>query len=302
MLCIHTWIEVFGASVALTLNQCTYSPLDEQYLRLQPPEGSNSRLKATYLGNTTIHITDGTTNLLVDGFLSRPPWYKLFLGHYHSDPKKIEEQLENAGIDDVDVVLVGHTHGDHALDAPYYAKHKGSTIMGSRSYSIIHRASGASEHLLHEVTETRNTLTKGEFKITFVKSAHIEATGYNKLLEGSVSPTFRLPAHFTKYNCGETYAIHIAHPNGNIAVTTSAGSKLGQWGNLKADVLFLGIGLLSKFPEATTKTYWQQTVDPLSPRLVVATHWDNFSKKLIDKGINLITGNIVVKLPSHIKT
>lgn len=273
-----------GIFAAVICSSCHYyNPLDETSLRLPKINHQNSRpeVKVTYLGNTTIHITDGETDLLVDGFLSRPGPHRILLGCYCSNRKEIEQQLKAAGIDQVDAILVGHTHGDHALDAPYYAKHKGSMIMGSHSYSIIHKAANAPKKLLHNVSKDGHTMIKGKFTVTFLKSDHIEARGYNRLLTGPVTNDFSLPAHFTKYKCGETYAIHISHQNGRkIAVTTSAGALAGQWNGLEADTLFLGIGLLSKFPPSVTKAYWQKAVVPLKPRLIIATHWDNFTKKL----------------------
>lgn len=93
-----------------------------------------------------------------------------------------------------------------------------------------------------------------------------------------------MPAHYSKFKCGDVFALHISHPEGNIAVTTSAGAKPGQLSGCRADVLFVGVGLLSKERPEQQKLYWRETVEATEPDLIVPVHWDNFARKL-SKGL-----------------
>lgn len=50
--------------------------------------------------------------------------------------------------------------------------------------------------------------------------------------------------------------------------------------NLKADVVFLGVGLLGNKPEQYTKRLWQNAVENTNASLVIPVHWDNLTKKI----------------------
>ncbi len=103
---------------------------------------------------------------------------------------------------------------------------------------------------------------------------------FQKKLEGNITEKIDLPAKFTDFKCGDIYAIHIDHPDGNIAITTSAGAIPDQWGDLEADVLFFCIGLLSKMPDDEQQAYWKHAAAALNPKVVVPVHGDSISRKL----------------------
>lgn len=270
----------------ISLASCSsYQPLDQADLYPAPlTPKNNPGVKATFLGNTTILISDGKTNLLVDGFLSRPSALKTLFGFIAPEPKVISRELAFAGITKLDAVLVGHAHHDHALDAPEVSRQMhDAPVMGSKSYSFIHEGAGGKMDKDHLIIVPRdgNCRHFGDFTVTFLRSEHVSSHTFpQRVVEGEITKPLKTPARFSRFNCGEVYVIHIAHPDGTVVVTTTAGARAGQLKGMKADVVFLGVGLLAKETKDKQDSYWQETVGTVHPHTVIPVHWDAFTRKL----------------------
>ncbi|MBK1815710.1 MBL fold metallo-hydrolase [Luteolibacter yonseiensis] len=287
-------IRCFAASAAFFLNACgTYSPLKDEPAGRLPAAPDDRGVKVTFLGNTTILVTDGETTLLVDGFFSRPGPLRTLFGKIGPDTCVIEEELDRAGLGapgSLDAILVGHAHHDHALDAVEVARRTGALVMGNDSYRHIHEGNGGNndpEHLWITPRDgTRKSIGKsGKFTVTFVPSGHVGSHRLaQRMVEGDIEKPFKMPAHFSRFKCGDVHAIHIKHDEGSLFVTTTAGVKLGSTRGLEADVVFLGVGLLGQEPDDRQKAYWEENVTTLKPSVVVPVHWDDFSRKL-SKGL-----------------
>jgi L-ascorbate metabolism protein UlaG (beta-lactamase superfamily) len=277
--------NIAWASSVLFLAACsTYHPLKDEEIY---PKASMTRqadeVKVTYLGNTTILISDGKTNLLVDGFLSRPGLLRTMLWRIAPDRDKLAGELTRAGITKIDALLVGHAHHDHALDAPVVAEMTGAVVMGTESYRQIHLGAHPKhgDRGLITVPKEGRQEKFGRFVVTFRLSDHVGShTLLQSWIEGDIKTPLKTPAHYSRFKCGDVFVIHIAHPQGNLVVTTTAGAVEGQLEGLTADVVFLGIGFLDKECCKKQQLYWRETVTKTAPDLVVPVHWDNFSKKL----------------------
>lgn len=279
--------------VAMVLCSCsTYQPLGDKKLypsaRLAPKEAG---VTVTYFGNTTILISDGRTNLLVDGFFSRPGALKVAGSKIGPDETIIREQLALGGIKKVDALLVAHTHYDHALDAPWVAAETGAVVMSSKSYTYIHegakmaaRRDGKKLQLRDPIVVTPGGGERrfGKFVVTYRLSEHVSPhLPTQDKMEGQIIAPVCPPAKSVDYKCGDVFAIHIRHPEGSIAITTSAGAREGQFAGLKADVVMLGVGLMAKEkPPGKREFYWKHTIGELDPQTVIPVHWDLFTKKL----------------------
>ncbi|MEQ1862672.1 MAG: MBL fold metallo-hydrolase [Chthoniobacteraceae bacterium] len=280
-------LPTISTLLAITLCSCsTYHPLKDDALYPTPLHATSGRgVTVTFLGNTTILISDGTTRLLVDGFFSRPGAFKTLFGRIGPDEKIIGKQLCLAGITKLDALLIGHSHHDHALDAPEVTRRTHAVAMGSTSYRFIHEGAGLDDRSLIVVPSTGAQRRFGKFTVTFRPSKHVSSHWRSQeKVEGSIDSAVRPPTRYSDYNHGDVFALHIAHPDGTLAITTTAGAKKGQFKGLKADVVLLGVGLLAKEPAATQDDYWRESVSALRPHTVIPVHWDAFTRKL-DAGL-----------------
>jgi L-ascorbate metabolism protein UlaG (beta-lactamase superfamily) len=280
-----TFQHLFIVAAVLTMVSCSlYQPLKDHDLyrgpMRAPPE---SGVRVTYFGNTTILLCDGETALLVDGFLSRPNAWRVAFGKVRPDPAIIARQLELGRVGRVTALLVGHSHYDHALDAPIVARQTGALAVGSRSYAYVHKGGGGQMDAAHLEVVSPAGLQRhfGKFTVRFRLSEHVPPhLPRQDQMEGQIIAPVRAPAPATAYKRGDVFVLHIEHPHGTIAITTTAGAREGQFDDLRADVVMLGVGLLAKEPRERQEIYWRETVEKLNPRTVIPVHWDTFTAKL----------------------
>lgn len=53
-----------------------------------------------------------------------------------------------------------------------------------------------------------------------------------------------------------------------------------MYSGMRADVVFLGIGLLGKQSDAFVRDYWREVVQTTGAKIVVPVHWDDFTVSL----------------------
>lgn len=268
----------------------TYNPITDADLR--KPIGNRAAppgaLKITFLGNSTLLLDDGTTKLLVDGYLSRPNPFRTFLGKMGPIDERIIPELSSAGVGErLDAVVVGHAHHDHALDATLIADHYKTRVIGNASFAQIYRGSHAPDRpsRLTVIPTDGRSVRVGGFTVRFKPSKHVRSFFWlQKIIEGEITDPVSLPARFRQFKCGDVFALHISHKQGKVAVTTTAAALPTTFSGLKADVVFLGLGFLSKETDIEQNNYWRDTVQATNAGVVVPVHWDNFSRKLPKKG------------------
>ncbi|WP_237737190.1 MBL fold metallo-hydrolase [Rhodococcus sp. 21391] len=74
-------------------------------------------MHATFLGVSTILLSDGETSLMTDGFFSRPPLLRSVLRPLRPDGAAVDRALTRTRTDRLAAVLVAHSHYDHAMDS-----------------------------------------------------------------------------------------------------------------------------------------------------------------------------------------
>ncbi|HWP66881.1 MAG TPA: MBL fold metallo-hydrolase [Candidatus Limnocylindria bacterium] len=228
-----------------------------------------------FLGVSSLAISDGTTTLVTDGFVSRPGLLRTIAGRIAPDPATIDWALERAGLRRAAAVLTVHSHYDHAMDAPLVAERLGALLVGSESTANVARGVRFPEERIRIVTPGA-PMPFGVFEVTLLESRHFP----HGMAMGAITEPLVPPARATAYREGGSYSILVAHPLGTLLVQGSAGWKEGALAGRRAEVVFLGVGALGTKDDAYTERYLREVVDAVGARLVVPIHWDDFTRPL----------------------
>lgn len=251
----------------------THQP-DVPYAALAP-QPARSNVRVTFLGVSTLLFDDGETQIMTDGFFSRPSPVELFGRKIAPNEEIVETSLARAGATKLAALIVCHSHYDHAMDAAVVASKTGAVVVGSGSTANVARGGGVAESRI-KTPALGETLQFGRFRIALLASRHVP-TGYpNGTIDAPLAP----PARADAWKLGAAYAVLIEHDGKRLLVNASAGFEPGALASYRADTVFLGIGQLGKKDETYRSDYWRETVEATRARRVVAIHWDNFALPL----------------------
>ncbi len=258
------------------------SEQDSVQPRIQSSVQSKSKtLTVTFLGTTSLYFNDGETGLLIDGFLTRPGnLLQLLLGEIVTDQALVERSLKRLGIQDLDALLVSHSHYDHAMDAGTIAQLTGAQLLGSRSTVMIGKGANLPDQQLTEV-QTGVTYIFGKFRVTFLESKHVPLPGLLEVtgMMEEIQKPLRQPASLYAYAEGMTYAILIEHPD-HTSLLHSGAFLPDELKGRQADTLFLATPGLPKLKADEQAQFYQEIVRGSGAKLVLPVHWDDFTLPL----------------------
>jgi len=224
-----------------------------------------------YFGTTTLAFDDGRDAVMIDALISRPAITKAMFGTIASDPARIDAALKAAHLSKLDLLLITHSHYDHALDIPAIATRTGAKVVGSPSTREVARGGGVPDAQVQTI-HGGERLQAGDFTVTVFRSLH----SLGDRVPGDIAAPLRQPATLKDYKEGGTFAFLIEHKGLRLLVHASANAVPGMYRGVKADVVFLATGGLSTHPQAFTDTYWREVVEETGAKLVVPIHWDSF--------------------------
>lgn len=238
-----------------------------------PPTDSAEGLQLTWLGVSTLVISDGETQLLTDPFVSRPRLAAVLLNQrLHPDESAVKSWVKRLGLENLNAMLVGHSHYDHIQDVGAFGRHTRAMLIGSATSIQIGLGHGIPEQRSLQI-QPGEAIRIGEFEILFIASRHAGATGGRPL--GDVDSPLQPPARASDYKQGGSYSILFRHPQGTLLYHGSAGFVAGALTPYSADVVLLGIALLPDL-----ETYLREVVDAVGAHTVLPVHWDDFTRPL----------------------
>lgn len=241
---------------------------------LQTSEVASGRVAVRFMGTSTILLDDGTTQILIDGFFSRPG---LLLRPIAPNKPVIESAMARSGIGNrLKAVLVAHSHYDHVLDAPTIARLTGARLVGSASTANVGRGGGLPNSQI-QVVQHLQELDYGDFHVTVFRSLHAP----NMVFPGEIAMPLVPPKWAFSYREGGSYSFLVKHNGFSILIHPSANVPTDLYKDIRTDVIFMGIGGLSKQQGKFNLNYlWE--FRRTGPRLVIPVHWDDFTKPLSD--------------------
>jgi L-ascorbate metabolism protein UlaG (beta-lactamase superfamily) len=242
-----------------------------------PSAGPDAPLTATWLGVATLLLDDGASALMTDGFFSRPSLSRVAMRKVAPSEPRIDGCLARAGVDRLEAVIPVHTHYDHAMDSAVVAERTGARLVGGESAAHIGRGHGLAEDRI--VVAASGTATSlGAYDVTLLASQHCPPDRVPGIITAPIVP----PVKATAYKCGEAWSTLIEHRRSGrrLLIQGSAGFVPNLLAGQRADVVYLGVGLLGLQPESYIVEYWTETVRAVGARRVVLIHWDDFFRSL----------------------
>ena len=233
--------------------------------RNHPDIGLPAGLSLRWLGTAGFAISYEGTTLVTDPYLTRKPF-----GHVARGRALFPDaELVPAFVESCDAILMGHTHFDHALDAPFIAKAFGAKVFGSKSMTHLMGLHGLAE--LGVTVEPHTPYEIGPFVVRFVPSVHSKLLlGLKIIQEGEITCDHCEDMTSKDYTCGQVWGIHIE----------VAGTSLYHMGSCdliddeaipQCDWFLAGIA-----GRGSTPRFWERILPKVQPKVLIPHHHDNF--------------------------
>lgn len=229
-------------------------------------------LELEWLGTSGFRLQYQGFQLLIDPYLTRIPLGAL-LRRRVIPPS---EEHVRRHLDGADAILIGHTHFDHALDAPKISELFGCPVYGSRSTANLMALYGMSESMVE--VENYEVYELGPFEVTFVPSVHSKLVlGMSVPYSGDVCCEHFDELTPAAYKCGQVYGIHIKVAGTTFYHQGSADLIEDAMRHKGVDYFLAGIA-----GRGFTPRYVERILRSLEPKVVVPNHYDNFFRPLGD--------------------
>ncbi len=228
-------------------------------LRIMVSTDKDRKTSLRWLGTAGIQIKSHNEILLIDPFLSRPPFKFLFAGRVHPDQDQISKHILHA-----DHVLISHAHYDHLMDVPFIALHTRAQIYGSPNTCQILQIHHVPKDQIHPVHEG-DEFKASNFLIEVIPAKHPIVPGYTA---GRLKSKLEPPLSLRDYRMDNYFSFLITTDELRILVWSSISTHYAQ----PADVLFVRA--------VASPDWYAELLAIVKPRLVIPTHWDDIFQPL----------------------
>lgn len=246
--------------------------------RLGLPPG----LAIEWLGVAGYRLTYEGQTIYVDPYLSRVPLGDVIKRRRVVVEPGLYARLLDERAGDVVGVIAGHTHFDHAVDIPAIAARYDAPAYGSRSLVQLMRIHGEEGRAVE--AELRRPYELGPFTVTFFPSVHSKLVlGLAVPSDGELTCEHLDGLTSSAYRCGDVYGIRIEVAGFTIYHQGSANLIDDEVPTGGVDLFLAGVA-----GRGFTRDYWARILHRLQPRVVVASHFDDFFRPVEgEQGLSL---------------
>lgn len=315
---IATASIVFAA--AFGLSSCSHKFIAQAHSNQLPKEESPLHpVKVTFSGISTFLITDGDTQIVIDGYYSRAAHHLLF--PIQPDITQITNAATQLGLEPfrcgdrrniavkscqstsahrgLSWVIPLHSHYDHGMDSAIVAGMHGAGLVADNSMQNTLEASkifldrksiplqwddiSIESGLAPDDVETLS-FKSGAFKITLIKTPHLK-TPVHKIFKEVTAEDFKFPSTIRHMGEGTPISVLIQREGWSLLVIGSAGDVAPalRKAAIEAHVVFFGIGGLGLKGKKTRADRLNSVLELTKAQRVIPIHWDGHGQQLFDK-------------------
>jgi L-ascorbate metabolism protein UlaG (beta-lactamase superfamily) len=244
---------------------------------LAPPGAggdASGRVRVQWLGTAGFAIEHDGHTLLVDPYVTRASLARCLVAPLWSDGSAIRRYVPRA-----DAIVLGHTHFDHALDAPLIARRTGARVFGSRSAALLCRSQGVPADRVEDVQgepgQAPIERDVGPFHLRFVPSAHSRFALGTVPFAGEIADCADVPMRAEAYKCGAVFGVEI-----RVAGRTLYHLGSAELVDASVDVKHVDLLLMCVAGWNAGRDVPERIAHRLHPGAVLLSHWDDFLRPL----------------------
>jgi len=234
---------------------------------------SKRMVHVRWTGAAGIELTHKGQTILIDPYHSRPGKLELVFMPLKPKAVAVEKYLDKLP-GKLSAIIIGHTHFDHALDVPEFAKHFDGSLIGSKSLEALMRMHGFSERVVVCSGGERVELFEGA-AVTMIPSRHGLVVLGRVPYPGEIDPLGKPPLKASRYRLGTVFMPKVELGGKIFMQAGSANFLESELKGHDCDVLFMCVPGWKKVPEYTTRF-----LQMVRPKAIVPFHYDDFSVPL----------------------
>ena len=234
--------------------------------------------------------------------------FKILIDPWILRPSTAEQQL-NTKINDIkgaDAIFLTHGHYDHSLDVPEIVKGTETKVYCSEQIKeVLLNDLGVNENNLIRIQPSSVIEFQPEFKVTVIKSQHIEFDGNalkrlkNAQLDNVMAtPKFKLK-DVGRYVVGDVFGFLFEFSNGKKLIHFGSGGYYEE--ELKKLPANIDIFLAPVAGREDVEEIVAKMASVFNPKMIIPHHYDDFvppfstyAYKNLDKEVKKLNSNILV--------
>jgi L-ascorbate metabolism protein UlaG (beta-lactamase superfamily) len=237
-------------------------------------DDSSGRLRVRWLGTAGFAVEHDGHTLLVDPYVTRASLARCIVAPLWSDRRAIARHVPRA-----DAIVLGHTHFDHALDAPLIARRTGARVFGSSSAVRLCLAQGVPADRVEDVQgepgQGPMEREVGPFRLRFVPSAHSRFALGTVPFAGEIADCSDVPMRAEAYKCGAVFGVEI-----RVAGRTLYHLGSAELVDASVEVKHVDLLLMCVAGWNAGRDVPERVARRLDPGAVLLSHWDDFLRPL----------------------